>query len=103
MIVETLLGVAIAAAVIGVIMLVRALLPRSFPEPDVERLTVLRCTGKAEGLEAALRRDGGVGTYILDAGLTPEAHWRAELLACRFGAQIMKDFTQEPGDEDGRK
>ena len=96
MIAETVLGVAIAAAVIGVILLVKALLPRDCPVPGVERVTLLRCTGDAAGLEAAL-----------DAGMTAEALKRAELLALRYGAELTADTLffndTDTGSTDGRE
>ncbi len=109
MIAETVLGVAIAAAVIGVILLVKALLPRDCPVPGVERVTLLRCTGDAAGLEAALREpwDARARICILDAGMTAEALKRAELLALRYGAELTADTLffndTDTGSTDGRE
>ncbi len=107
MIAETVLGVAIAAAVIGIVLLVRSVLPKSYPVPGVERVTLLRCTGDAAGLEAALREpwDAKAEIRILDAGMTAEALKRAEILALRYGAEITKDtlFSNDTGSTDGRE
>ncbi len=106
MLTETVLGAAIAAAVIGIVLLVRAILPRHYPVPGVERLTVLRCTGDAAGLEAAIREpwDARAETVILDAGMTAEARRRAELLAARYGAELVRDTKETLDTEttDGR-
>ncbi len=106
MLTETILGAAIAAAVIGIVLCIRAILPKSCPTPGVERLTVLRCTGDAAGLEAAVRapRDPRAETVILDAGMTAEARRRAELLAARYGAEIVRDTKETLHTEttDGR-
>ena len=96
MLTETVLGAAIAAAVIGIVLLVRAILPKHYPVPGVERLTVLRCTGDAAGLEAAIRQpaEARAETVILDAGMTAEARRRAELLAARYGAALIRDTKE---------
>lgn len=90
MVVETLLGIAIAVGVIGVILVIDCLLGRvRVQTPDVACVTVLVCRGEAGGLEGRLR-DGRAGkaAVILDAGMSPEALSRARLLALRFGATL---------------
>ncbi len=93
MLAETILGLALVFVVIGTVVLVRALLPRSCPVPGVERVTVLRCSGDAAGLEAAIREpwDTKAQIFIVDAGMTAEALKRAEILALRYGAEIRKE------------
>lgn len=93
MFIETIMGLSLVIVVIGAILLVRSLLPRSCPVPGVERVTVLRCTGDAAGLEAAMREpwDARAQICIVDAGMTAEALKRAELLALRYGAEIRKE------------
>ncbi len=105
MIAETLAGVAIVAAVILTVCLVKALLPGNRVFPGVERLTVLRCSGEAVGLEAAVREvKPGESVYILDAGMTPEARRRARLLSERRGARILagEPYSKGTEDTDGR-
>ena len=106
MLTETILGTALAAAVIGIILLVRAALPKKFSTPGVRRMTVFRCTGDAAGLEAAMREpwDTKSDIYILDEGMSGEALRRARLLAARYGAEITKElkFTEDTGSTDGR-
>lgn len=99
MVVETLLGIAIAVGVIGIILVLDCLLGRVRVEtPDVACVTVLVCRGQADGLEGRLR-DGRAGksAVILDAGMSPEALKRARLLALRFGAALTdeKALTEE--------
>lgn len=89
MVFETLLGVAIVAAVIGVICFVKASLPASAVS-GVERVTVLKCCGEAVGLEEVVRETApGETVYILDDGMTGEARRRAGILAKRLGARIL--------------
>ena len=104
MIAETIAGAAIVAAVVFAVCLVRAMLPGPRTFPGVERLTVLRGSGDAVGLEAAVRELRPYGTvYILDAGMTPEARYRARLLSERFGARLFGEhFSEETEDTDGR-
>ena len=106
MLTETILGIALAAAVIGVILLVRSTLPKKFATPGVQPVTVFRCTGDAAGLEAAMREPWGARTdlYILDEGMSGDALRRAQLLAARYGAEITKElkFTEDTGSTDGR-
>lgn len=92
MVVETLLGIAIATGIIGVVLIIDVLVSRvSFMPPGVKRVTILCCEGEAEGLEGALRdavsRRGAV--YILDSGMSPESVRRARLLALRYGVSLM--------------
>ena len=105
--IETLVGLALAAGVAGIILVVRALVSRvRFTTPGVRVYTVLRCEGEADGLEGTLRdargRTGDV--YILDAGLSEEGVRRARLLALRFGASFTDEqaFTEELRSVHGR-
>lgn len=107
MVIETLLGIAIATGVIGFVLIVDCLVSRvSFKTPGVEKVTVLCCEGEAEGLEGSLRdvcaQRGTV--YIFDGGMSPEAVKRARLLALRFGATLTdgEDFTKELRSIHGR-
>lgn len=105
MLAETLIGVAIVAAVIFTVCVVRALLPGPGRTPGVERLRVLRCSGEAVGLEAAARESGPYERlYILDDGMTPEALRRARILADRRGALIITkdEISEGTRDADGR-
>ncbi len=98
MIAQTLIGAAIAAAVI----LTAAAVKRSLRLPaggrGVELYTLIRAYGGAEGLEAAAGAAPG-SLIILDCGMEPEARRRAELIAQTRGAAIVRDggriFTDE--------
>ncbi len=88
---ETLLGIFIVAATLGLCLLVRAVLPKTAVTPETEAVTVIRASGDAAGLEQAVRslRYAPVRLIIADGGMSPDAARRAELLARRFGAVIM--------------
>lgn len=88
---ETLLGIFIVAAAVGLACLVRAVLPKTAVTPGVEAVTVIRAFGEAEGLEQAVRglRYAPGRLIIADGGMDPDAKRRAELLSQRFGAVLM--------------
>lgn len=88
---ETLLGIFIVTAVVGLCLLVRAVLPEPSVTPGVEAVTVIRAFGDAAGLEQAVRslRYAPGRLIIADGGMSPDAVRRAGILARRFGAVIM--------------
>ena len=88
---ETLLGIFIVAATVGLVCLVRAALPGTAATPGVEAVTVVTARGDAAGLEQAVRglRYAPGRLIIADAGMSADAARRAELLAERFGAVVM--------------
>lgn len=98
MIAETLMGAAIAAAVIVLVTAVKKSLRLPVGGQGVELYTLIRAYGGAEGLEDAAGRASGP-VIILDCGLEPEARRRAELIAGKRGAALVRDgrkiFTDE--------
>ncbi len=89
---ETLLGIFIVAAVLGLVCLVRALLPKTAGTPGVEAVTVIRAAGDAAGLEQAVRslRYAPGQLIIADEGMTDDARARAELLSESAGAVLLR-------------